>query len=92
MAECEAEVTLDSSRQRNRVGRPTKYRELWFSVNKRIYVHERTLSELREIKVQQSLSSDDEIVEYLVTRHKYLCAIERMASPASESQMAEYTN
>ena len=92
MAESEAEVTPDSSRQRNRVGRPTKYSEAWFSVNKRVYIHERTLSELRKIKDQQSLSSDDEVVEYLVTRHKYLCAIERMASPDSEPQTAEYTN
>ena len=92
MAESEAEVMPDSSRQRNRVGRSTKYSESWFSVNKRIYIHERTLSELREIKVQQSLSSDDEVVEYLVTCHKYLCAIERMASPASKPQTAEYTN
>ena len=53
---------------------------------------ERCQSYIREIKVQQSFSSNDEVVEYLVTHHKYLCTIERMASPASEPQTAEYTN
>ena len=80
MAESEAEVTRICRDKETELVAPRSIASHG-SLNKRIYIHERTLSELREIKVQQSLSSDDEVVEYLVTRHKYLCAIERMASP-----------
>ena len=53
-----------------------------------MYVNDRTLPELREIKAQQSLSSDDKVVEYLITRHKYL---QYIASPTSKLQTAVCT-
>ena len=34
---------------RKRVGQPNKFGSSWFSVNRRIYIHESTLFKLREI-------------------------------------------
>ena len=59
---------------------------MWFSVNRRIYIHESTLFKLREIKDQNSLSSDDKVFRYLITCHDYLCLVERMANPV-ESEL-----
>ena len=67
-------------------------------MNRRIYIHESTLFKLREIKDQNSLSSDDEVFRYLITRHDYLCLVERMANPvesellSSNGQLASGTN
>ena len=55
-----------------------KFGGLWFSVNRRIYIHESTLFKLREIKDQNSLSSDDDVFRYLIMRHDYLCLVERI--------------
>ena len=70
---------------RKRVGQPNKFGGSWFSVNRRIYIHESTLFKLREIKDQNSLSSDDEVFQYLIMRHDYLCLVERI-DYCSESQ------
>ena len=53
---------------RKRVGQPNKFGGSWFSVNRRIYIYESTLFKLREINDQNSLSSDDEVFRYLITR------------------------
>ena len=62
-----AEVMQGLPEQRNKGGCQTKYKESWFSVNRRIYVHNRTLLELREIEAQQSLSSDYKVVKYVLS-------------------------
>ena len=62
---------------RQRAGRPRKYEGSWFSSNKRIYLAEPTLKKLRAIKSLYGLSSDDGVVQYLIGRHEYLCAMER---------------
>ena len=57
-----------------------------FSVNRRIYIHESTLFKLREIKDQNSLSSDDEVFWYLITHYNYLYLVKGMANPV-ESEL-----
>ena len=64
MGDAESEAAPEFSMEseyRERVGRSKKFGDLWFSVNKRIYIHESTLR-LREIKGQNNLISDDEVV------------------------------
>lgn len=62
---------------RQRAGRPRKYEGSWFSANQRIYLAELTLKRLRAIKSSYRLGSDDAAVQHLITRHEYLCAMER---------------
>ena len=51
-------------------------------MNKIIYIHKSTLLRLREIKSQNNLISDDEVVQHLIMHHNYLCLVERVASRA----------
>lgn len=81
-----------ASGYRERVGRPNKFGDSWFSVNTRIYIHESTLFKLREIKDQNSLSSDNEVIQYLITRHNYLCLVERIASPVESDRELQSSN
>ena len=55
-------------------------------MNRRIYIHESTLFKLREIKDQNSLSSDDEVFWYLITHYNYLYLVKGMANPV-ESEL-----
>ena len=51
-----------------------KYEGLWFLANNRIYLAELTLEKLRAIKIS---NSDNAVVQHLIARHEYLCAMER---------------
>ena len=50
------------------------------------------LVKLQEIKAQNSLNSDDEVLQYLVTRHKYQCLVERIASSAESEPQNSISN
>ena len=61
-----------------RVGRPKKYAQPWVSLTKRVYLEEGTFSSLRFLKAQNQFNSDDATVRYLISRHEYLCIVERL--------------
>ena len=52
-----------------RVGRPLKYPGGWSNANKRIYLSEGVYHHWRTLRSSLSLSSDNEVAEYLLNCH-----------------------
>ena len=63
-----AEGTCDVSRKKQ--GRPRKSSEGWSSVNKRIYISDKTFNKWRGLQTERDLSSDDAVACYLLTFHE----------------------
>ena len=51
-------------------GRPRKCREGWASVNKQIYISDKTFNKWRGLRAERDLSSDDTVACYLLTLHE----------------------
>ena len=63
--------------RRGKAGRPKKFAEPWVCLAKRVYLEEDMFTSLRQLKSRRSFKSDDAAVRYLISRHDYLCLVER---------------
>lgn len=72
------------------VGRPKKYAQPWVSLAKRVYLEEGMFSSLRLLKAQYQFKSDDTAVRYLISRHEYLCAVERLVKTSNQRKIQMY--
>ena len=69
--------SLANSAYKTRVGRPKKYEDPWQAMNKRVYILGTMQEKLRRVKAENSFSSYNEVLQYLLQHHVQLLSIEQ---------------